>query len=55
MNLLVGYTETRGTKRLPKLTSLVPTICINPLVQKERLRMFSLKYGNLKRKGSVAI
>ena len=48
----LGYTETKETKRLPKITLLVPMICLNPLVQKGRLRKFSLIYGNLKSKGS---
>jgi tetratricopeptide (TPR) repeat protein len=34
INILVGYTKTRETKRRLKITLLVPMICINPSVRK---------------------
>ena len=45
----------KGDKKLPKITSLVPMICLNPSVRKGRLRKFSLIYGNLKIKGSYIL
>ena len=41
----------KGDKKLPKITLRVPIICINPLVQKGRLRKFSLIYKSLKNRG----
>ena len=52
MGILVYYTYTEGIKRLPKIILFVPMVCINPSVRKGMLRMFSLIYESLKRKGS---
>jgi len=41
----------KGDKKLPKITSLVPIICLNPSVRKGMLRKFSLIYGSLKNRG----
>jgi hypothetical protein len=50
--ILACYTKTRETKRLPKITSLVPMVCLNPSVRKGMLRESFLKYKSLKRKSS---
>jgi tetratricopeptide (TPR) repeat protein len=49
--ILACYTETKETKRLPKITLLVPMICLNPSVRKGMLREFSLLYKSLKNRG----
>jgi tetratricopeptide (TPR) repeat protein len=50
---LVGYTETRETKRRQKITLLVPIICLlNPSVQKGMPRESFLIYKSFKRKSS---